>query len=340
VTGHIFVSWLHPYKEQKLILVGDRGLAVFDDVATERKLTVFQHSVSWVGRVPVPQREEGRNIPFPDEEPLRAECAHFLECIQTRRRPRTDGEEGLSVLEVLEACQRSLDKRQGASESTPFTSRPYFVHATAVVDEPCEIGEGTKIWHFSHIMKNCRIGKRCILGQNVNIDRGVVIGDNVKIQNNVSLYTGVVVEDDVFLGPSCVLTNVTNPRSQVIRHSLYEKTHLKKGCTVGANATVVSGVTIGRYAFVGAGAVVTKDVPDYALVLGNPARQHGWMSRMGHRLNAEGPDGIMTCPEAGHRYKEVAPGLVKNLDLDEEAPLPADLTKSDTPYRALRAPSA
>ena len=341
VTGHIFVSWLHPYKEQKLVLVGDRGMAVFDDVAKERKLTVFQHSVNWVGRVPVPQREEGRDIPFPNEEPLRVECSHFLECIQTRQRPRTDGEEGIAVLEVLAACQRSLDRRQLAPEKAPtVTSRPYFVHATATVDEPCEIGEGTKIWHFSHIMKNCRIGKRCVLGQNVNVDGGVVVGDNVKVQNNVSLYTGVVVEDDVFLGPSCVLTNVTNPRSQVGRHSLYEKTTLKKGCTIGANATVLSGVTIGRYAFVGAGAVVTRDVPDYALVLGNPARQRGWMSRMGHRLKAADLDGVMTCPEAGHRYKEVAPGIVKNLDLDEEAPLPAALMKSEMPYRVFKEPSA
>jgi UDP-2-acetamido-3-amino-2,3-dideoxy-glucuronate N-acetyltransferase len=149
-----------------------------------------------------------------------------------------------------------------------------------------------------------------------------------------------VVEDDVFLGPSCVLTNVTNPRSQVGRHSLYEKTTLKKGCTIGANATVLSGVTIGRYAFVGAGAVVTRDVPDYALVLGNPARQRGWMSRMGHRLKAADLDGVMTCPEAGHRYKEVAPGIVKNLDLDEEAPLPAALMKSEMPYRVFKEPSA
>lgn len=244
-------------------------------------------------------------------------------------------------MEVLAACQRSLDRRQPATESAPaVASRPYFVHESAAVDEPCEIGEGTKIWHFSHIMKNCRIGKRCILGQNVNVDGGVVIGDNVKIQNNVSLYTGVVVEDDVFLGPSCVLTNVTNPRSQVSRHSLYEKTTLKRGCTIGANATLLSGVTIGRYAFVGAGAVVTKDVPDYALVLGNPARQRGWMSRMGHRLKTVGPDGIMTCPEAGHRYREIAPGILKNLDLGEEAPLPPELLKSAISYREFQAPLA
>jgi UDP-2-acetamido-3-amino-2,3-dideoxy-glucuronate N-acetyltransferase len=355
VTGHIFVSWLHPFKEQKLVVVGDRGMAVFDDVAKERKLTLYRHGVEWKGRVPVPNRQEAEDVPFDAGEPLRAECEHFLECVRTRQRPRTDGEEGLAVLEVLEACQRSLDghgaqgiehRAQGAEQGAqgsgrpefvegriPHSDLPYFVHPTAVVDQPCEIGAGTKIWHFSHIMKNARIGERCIFGQNVNVDGGVVVGNNVKVQNNVSIYTGMVIEDDVFLGPSCVLTNVSNPRSQVNRHSLYEKTTLRKGCSIGANATVLSGVTVGRYAFVGAGAVVTKDVPDYALVLGNPARQHGWMSRMGHRLKPGDADGILKCPESGHRYKEIAPGILKCLDLDEDALLPENLKKGNIPYR-------
>jgi len=179
------------------------------------------------------------------------------------------------------------------------------VHPTAVVDEGAEIGKGTKVWHFCHVMKGAKIGERCVIGQNVNVDGGTVIGNNVKIQNNVSIYTGLVIEDDVFLGPSCVLTNVTNPRSQVSRHSLYEKTVIRRGATLGANATIVCGITIGRYAFVAAGSVVTKDVPDYALVLGNPARQHGWMSRHGHRLGDPDADGIMVCPESGLRYRIV-----------------------------------
>lgn len=210
----------------------------------------------------------------------------------------------------------------------------YFVHQSSYVDQPCEIGAGTKIWHFSHVMAGARIGERCNIGQNVNIDRGVVIGNNVKIQNNVSLYSGAVVEDDVFLGPSCVLTNVTNPRSQVNRHSLYESTRLRRGCTVGANATIVCGVTIGRYAFIGAGAVVTKDVPDYALVLGNPARVRGWMSRHGLPLTP-GADGLAVCPESGLRYRVTADG-VSCLDLDEEAPLPADLSVGRTAYDAFK----
>ena len=208
----------------------------------------------------------------------------------------------------------------------------YFVHDSACVDDGARIGAGTKIWHFCHVMPKAVIGKKCVLGQNVNVDNGAVIGNNVKIQNNVSIYTGVVIEDDVFLGPSCVLTNVTNPRSQVNRHELYEKTLLRRGCTVGANATIVCGVTIGRYAFIGAGAVVTKSVPDYALMLGNPARQKGWMSRHGLPLVNPEADGIMRCPESDFRYREESPGVLRCLDLDEEASLPPGLAVGHRKY--------
>jgi UDP-2-acetamido-3-amino-2,3-dideoxy-glucuronate N-acetyltransferase len=211
-------------------------------------------------------------------------------------------------------------------------STAYFVHESAYVDEPCEIGEGTKIWHFSHIMKNARIGRNCIFGQNVSIAGDVVIGNNVKVQNNVSVYTGTVIEDDVFLGPSCVLTNVTNPRSQIVRHSLYEKTIIRRGATIGANATIVCGIELGRYCFVAAGAVVAKDVPDYALMVGVPARQAGWISRHGIRLGKPDSQGIMVCPESGYRYKEARPGVLKCLDLDEETALPADKAKGTFSY--------
>jgi UDP-2-acetamido-3-amino-2,3-dideoxy-glucuronate N-acetyltransferase len=210
--------------------------------------------------------------------------------------------------------------------------KDYFVHESAYVDEPCEIGKGTKIWHFCHIMKDVKIGERCIFGQNVCVAGGVVMGNNVKVQNNVSIYTGAVIEDDVFLGPSCVLTNVTNPRSQVVRHSLYEKTVFRRGCTVGANATVVCGIELGRYCFIAAGAVVTENVPDYALMVGVPAKLAGWMSRHGHILKKPNPSGIMVCPESGYRYKEVEKGVMRCLDLDEEAPLPAELSKGEIPY--------
>lgn len=198
----------------------------------------------------------------------------------------------------------------------------YFVHESSYVDQGAEIGSGTRIWHFSHVLSGARIGENCSFGQNVSVAGGTVIGNNVKVQNNVSIYEGTIIEDDVFLGPSCVLTNVTNPRSQVSRRSLYEKTVLLRGATIGANATVVCGITIGRYAFVGAGAVVVRDVPDYALMLGVPARQQGWMSRHGHNLKDPDDEGIMVCPESGLRYREVEPGLLRCLDLDENDPLP------------------
>ncbi|HLU46964.1 MAG TPA: DapH/DapD/GlmU-related protein [Planctomycetota bacterium] len=209
------------------------------------------------------------------------------------------------------------------------------VHPSAIVDEPCEIGDGTSIWHFSHVMANARIGRGCILGQNVFVAEGVVIGDNVKIQNNVSVYAGTEIEDDVFLGPSCVLTNVSNPRSQIRRHSLYERTRIRRGATVGANATVVCGVTIGRYAFIAAGAVVTKDVPDYALISGVPGRHVGWMSRHGHRLADQDEAGRYVCPESGLRYEEVD-GELRCIDLDEDAPLPPSHAEGKISYSELR----
>lgn len=178
----------------------------------------------------------------------------------------------------------------------------YFAHESAYIDENCNIGEGTKIWHFSHIMSNCTMGKNCNIGQNVVISPDVVLGNNVKIQNNVSLYTGVECEDDVFLGPSMVFTNVVNPRSGVNRRGQYSKTIVKKGASIGANATIVCGHDIGRYAFIGAGAVVTKHVPDYALVVGNPAKQIGWMSEYGHRLEFD-KEGFATCEESKEKYQ-------------------------------------
>ena len=178
----------------------------------------------------------------------------------------------------------------------------YTAHPTAVIDEGCEIGEGTKIWHFSHIMPNCKIGKNCNLGQNVVESPDVVLGNNVKVQNNVSIYTGVICEDDVFLGPSMVFTNVINPRSAVNRRGQYAKTRVKQGASIGANATIVCGNDIGKFAFIGAGAVVTKNVPDYALLIGNPARQTGWMSEFGHKLQFDNK-GFAVCPESKEKYK-------------------------------------
>ncbi len=197
----------------------------------------------------------------------------------------------------------------------------YFVHPSAYVDQPCEIGAGTHIWHFCHIMPHAVIGQGCSLGQNVMVASRVRIGNNVKIQNNVSLYEGVELEEDVFCGPSCVFTNVINPRSQIVRRHQYQRTLVRRGATIGANATLVCGITIGNYAFVGAGAVVRTDVPDYALMLGVPAAQKGWMSRHGHRLTRKDELGYWVCPESGWRY-EMSQGDLRCVDWPEDKPLP------------------
>ena len=210
-----------------------------------------------------------------------------------------------------------------------------FIHSTAVVDDPCEIGLGTRIWHFCHICAGATIGANSSLGQNTFVAGGAVIGDNVKIQNNVSIYDGVTLEDDVFLGPSCVLTNITNPRSQIVRKKLYEKTLIKKGATIGANATILCNLTIGRYAFIAAGAVVRDNVPDYALMLGVPAKQRGWMSRHGHPLEFD-DNAIATCPESQLRY-ELENNIVRSLDQPDDAPLPASLASGTVAYPELKA---
>jgi UDP-2-acetamido-3-amino-2,3-dideoxy-glucuronate N-acetyltransferase len=211
----------------------------------------------------------------------------------------------------------------------------YFVHESSVIDEPCEVGTGTRIWHFCHISKNARLGERCSLGQNVFVAPGVSIGSNVKIQNNVSVYTGTTIEDDVFLGPSCVLTNISNPRAQVVRRELYEETLLRRGCSIGANATVVCGITVGRYAFIAAGTVVTHDVPDYALVAGVPGKVMGYMSRHGYRLPAPDASGNCTCPVSGYRYREEN-GFLRCLNLDEDSPLPENDAVGSISYQDAR----
>jgi UDP-2-acetamido-3-amino-2,3-dideoxy-glucuronate N-acetyltransferase len=309
VKAHIFVSWLHPYKEQKLIVVGDRQMAVFDDVERENKLVVYPHVINWKNHQPVPSRAEGQPVRFDFVEPLKAECLHFLECIRTRQRPRTDGEEGLRVLQVLQQCQDALAVELATPKIiSAKPQRPYFVHESAFVDEHVEIGEGTTIWHVSHVLKNCRIGKDCRIGQNVVIGPHVQIGDGVKIQNNVSVYEGVTLEDSVFCGPSMVFTNVYNPRSEIRRMDELRQTLVRRGATLGANSTVVCGVTIGEYAFVGAGAVVTRDVPDFALVVGNPARIVGWMCACGNRIEVNGErEGI--CRVCRRRYLQIGKKL-------------------------------
>jgi UDP-2-acetamido-3-amino-2,3-dideoxy-glucuronate N-acetyltransferase len=368
VRAHVFVSWLNPFKEQKLTVVGSAGLAVFDDTRLwSEKLVLYRQHIRWAnGQVPTANKVKGETIVPEESEPLLDECRHFIECCRDRRSPRTDGQEGLGVLAVLHAAQESLDsegeaiypplppavheerrpspevpKAEHGSERGDAAAklRTYFVHSTAVVDEGATIGGKTKIWHFSHVMSGAKIGEECSFGQNVNVDGGAIIGNRVKVQNNVSIYSGVQIDDDVFLGPSCVLTNVINPRSQINRRGLYATTVIRRGATIGANATIVCGVTIGRYAFVAAGAVVTKDVPDYALVMGNPARHAGWMSRHGHVMS-DAANGLFTCPESGFRYRKLDGEQLRCIDLDEDEPLPSRMVTGARQYEFFKRAAA
>ena len=278
VTGHIFVSWLHPSKEQKFVVVGSEQMAVFDDTA-EKKLLLYPHRVDWASRTPKAVKAEAVAVELEKAEPLKQECRHFLDCVANRRTPLSDGSEGLRVLKVLGACQQSLedgDDRCGRAgrRAEAAAATDYFAHESAYVDQPCTIGKGTKIWHFSHIMKGAKIGENCSIGQNVVVGSAAVIGNGVKIQNNVSIYDAVTIEDGVFCGPSMVFTNVINPRSEIVRKNEYRPTLIRHGATLGANSTIVCGHTVGRYAFIAAGAVVACDVPDFALMAGVPARQH------------------------------------------------------------------
>ena len=304
VRTHIFVSWLHPYKEQKLVVIGGRKMVMFDNVNGQGKLYLYNHKIDWIERIPVPCPENAQTIKVEEKEPLKAECEHFIDCVISRRNPKTDGQNGLRVLKILEACQDSLRKNGQLHHFIKEKEKKYFVHGTSFIDENVEIGEDTKIWHFSHVQSGTRIGKNCVLGQNVNIGNNVTIGNFVKIQNNVSVYEGVTLEDYVFCGPSMVFTNIIDARSKYpqVGSKYYKKTLVKEGASLGANCTIVCGHTIGRFAFVGAGAVVTKDVPDFALVVGNPARIIGWVSEAGKKLHFD-EKGYANCEKSKKRYK-------------------------------------
>ncbi len=314
IRAHVFVSWLHPFKDQKLVVVGDRKMAVFDDtVPWPEKLLLYHHEIVWKKNVPVPAKGEPERVAdIPEQEPLRLECEHFLRCIAKGTPPITDGREGLRVLRVLNASQQSLDHNgarisllsSAAADGRAPAPAAHFAHETAVIDEGCEIGAGTKIWHFSHVLKGSRIGENCNIGQNVVIGPDVTIGRGCKIQNNVSVYKGVTLEDGVFCGPSMVFTNIINPRAEIVKMDQVRPTLVKKGATIGANATIVCGVTIGAYAFIGAGAVVTKDVLDHALCVGNPAVQIGWACACGERLAKN-----LKCSSCRSQYKKGRKGL-------------------------------
>ena len=300
IKGHIFVSWLHPFKEQKLIVVGSGAMVVFDDVSDE-KLLLYPHEIEWIkGKIPIAQKADCKVIPFEKGEPLKLELDHFMQCVKTRDIPKTDGREGLRVLKILEQAEECISGNNDIKSSNE--NKKYYAHESSFIDKNVEIGKGTKIWHFSHLLQDTVLGEKCIVGQNVVLGPGVTIGDGCKIQNNVSLYKGVTLEDDVFCGPSCVFTNVYNPRAFIERKHEFLETLVKNGATIGANATIVCGVTIGKYALVGAGAVVKSDIPDYAVVVGVPARQIGWVCKCGVSLNFK--DSHSVCSSCGNSYQE------------------------------------
>ncbi|MBI2069084.1 MAG: Gfo/Idh/MocA family oxidoreductase [Elusimicrobia bacterium] len=310
LQARIFVSWLHPFKEQRLVVVGDKGMIVFNDQAMhEQKLQFYSDPVIWDGSDPEIQSRSGEFIPTEDCEPLRKECQHFIDCIRCDLTPLTNGEEGKNVLEVLNAAQLSMDN--GNKKINLNQQIDFYRHETVIVDEGATVGAGSKIWHYTHISKNAKIGENCVLGQNVFVGQGVSIGNGCKIQNNVSVYNGVTLEENVFCGPSCVFTNVNNPRANVERKDEFSLTYVGRGVTIGANATIVCGVDIGEYAFIAAGAVVTKDVNPHALMAGVPARQIGWVSRCGEVLKD-----ALTCPRTGESYRIVDGRLVLKAEAE------------------------
>ena len=303
VKAHIFVSWLHPFKEQKLVVVGEKKMAVFDDTKPwDEKLTLYPHKINWEGSIPVSDKADAEFVELAEAEPLKNECAQFLSSIKTGQQPYTDGHEGLRVLRVLDAAQRSLDqfgaKICGGPSGAQVLAQHYEAHESVIVEESTTIGSGTSIWHFSRVLQDSRIGKNCRIGQNVVIGPNAIIGDGCKIQNNISIYKGVTLEDEVFCGPSMVFTNVLNPRAYIPRMATPQPTLVKRRATLGANCTIVCGTTIGEYALIGAGAVITKDVPAHALMVGNPARPIGWVCACGYRLQED-----LTCSECGATYQ-------------------------------------
>ncbi len=319
VRAHIFVSWLHPVKEQRLVVVGSRAMAVFDDrQPSEDKLVMYDHAIEWIDHQPIPRPADARSVEIASSEPMRAECQDFLDRIADRGKPRSDGANGLRVLRVLAAAQASLE--QGGIPIDPRAPTPksrtttdggptkWWAHDTASVDKGAQLGEGTKVWHHAHVMGEAVTGANCVLGQNVFVANNVTLGDNVKVQNNVSIYEGVTLADDVFCGPSMVFTNDPTPRSHTRKgREGWLATNVGAGASLGANCTIVCGNDIGAHAFIGAGSVVTKPIPAYALAYGNPARLAAWRCQCGEsnlpfESLSEGSEQGIACPSCEVTY--------------------------------------
>jgi UDP-2-acetamido-3-amino-2,3-dideoxy-glucuronate N-acetyltransferase len=305
IVGHIYVSWLHPFKEHRMVVIGSKGMFSYEDSSDDKNILFYEKGIDWIQGEPIKRDGPTEVIPYEKKMPLTEELKYFAKHTNGEPIKIADAQNGAEVLEILEKASESLltgsqkSEVRGRKSEIRSQGSGFFAHHSVEIDEKVTIGPGTKIWHFSHILSGSNIGKNCNIGQNV------VIGpEGCKIQNNVSVYKGVTLEDGIFCGPSMVFTNIYNPRAEIRKMDQVQPTLVKKGATLGANCTIVCGVTIGRYAFVGAGAVVTKDVLDHALVVGNSARQIGWACQCGERL-----DDDLTCTVCGKKYKESENGI-------------------------------
>ncbi|OQB20524.1 MAG: UDP-2-acetamido-3-amino-2,3-dideoxy-D-glucuronate N-acetyltransferase [Firmicutes bacterium ADurb.Bin182] len=299
VLAHVFVSWLHPFKEHRLIAAGSKAMLVFEDSSPEKNILLYDTGIEFINDKPVKRENPAEIIPYDRASPLERELAYFIEHLDSKI-SLAYGKSGHETIEILEKTDECLKAQSGHAGRFKMPGKKYFIHESSYIDDGASIGEGTKVWHFSHIQKGAVIGRNCSIGQNVNIGSNAVVGNNVKIQNNVSVYEGVVLEDYVFCGPSMVFTNIKTPRSKYPQNesSLFLKTLIKEGASIGANATIVCGHTVGRHAFIAAGAVVTSDVPDYALMAGVPAKRKGWVCECGEQLKD------VACKKCGRVYVE------------------------------------
>ncbi len=287
IKGHIFVSWLHPFKEHRFVVIGSKGMLSYEDSSQDKQLLYFEKGIDWVNGEPIKRDGPTEVIDYERKMPLQEELQYFVDCIAEKQTLElANGRNAVEVLSILEEASKQLLEDQGTQKNTKDSNDDFFIHSSSVLGKNTSIGSKTRIWHFSHIQDNVTIGEETTIGQNVFVASNVSIGNRVKIQNNVSVYEGVELEDYVFCGPSMVFTNVLEPRCKYPQRGseFYRKTLVKEGASIGANATIVCGHTIGRHAFIAAGAVVTKDVPDYAVMMGVPATQSGWACECGKRL--------------------------------------------------------
>ena len=304
VVGHIFVSWLHPFKEQRLVVIGSKGMLSFEDSSADKEILFYEKGIDWVKGEPIKRDGPTESIPYDKSMALEQELRYFVDRLDGSAIEIADPQNAIEVLDILEQATQSLLTGKEPKNTNPEPQQKrYRVHPSSYVDDNVEIGDGTSIWHFSHVQSGTKIGKKCVLGQNVNIGNNVRIGNHVKIQNNVSVYEGVELEDYVFCGPSMVFTNIRDPRCKYPQRGsdFYHKTLVREGASIGANAAIVCGNTIGRHALIGTGAVVTKDVPDYALMAGVPAKRIGWCCECGQVLPHFKKK--VTCPRCSLNYE-------------------------------------